>query len=120
MAFTLPEVLAALSILGVGLVALTSAATNITRVAGDGWRMRAAATIASSRIEQLASATCATVSSGAASARGIDERWTVQPLGSDDSLRAHRVDLTVAFRRRVARAPSDAREHVYTAGFLCQ
>src|SRR5688500_19301925 len=81
-AFTLLEVIVALVVLGVGILGLSANASLVSRLVGDGSRLTLAATVATARLEQLRALPCARVSSGAATTRGIEERWIIAPMGT--------------------------------------
>lgn len=98
-AFTLLEVLVALVILAVGLLGLSANAAAVSRLVGDGSRLTIAAAIATARFEQIRALPCASSSSGTAITRGIEERWTVAPIGPPPA-RALEVEIAVTYRLR--------------------
>ena len=77
---TMVELMVALVIIGVGLLALSGSATLVTRLMGGGTRQALAATFAQSKIEELRSSPCATLASGSSTARGITTRWTISSI----------------------------------------
>src|SRR5687767_1441115 len=88
---TLVELIIALVIVTVGLLALAGAAALVARETAAGrreiilsWRGRA-------RLERLASLPCPLQSAGSASADGVTERWTVWAGGNG----MHRLVVTV-------------------------
>jgi prepilin-type N-terminal cleavage/methylation domain-containing protein len=99
-AFTLLEVLVALVILGVGVLGLSGHAALVSRLVGDGARLTLAATIATTRLEQLRALPCASASSGAAITYGIEEQWSVAPMSASGPATAFQVQLSVTYRLR--------------------
>jgi prepilin-type N-terminal cleavage/methylation domain-containing protein len=97
-AFTLLEVLVALVILGVGVIGLAGNAALVSQLVGDGTRLSLAAAIATARVEQLRALPCAGVTAGSATTAGIEERWTVSPLGAAGRTSALEVQLAVTYR----------------------
>ena len=98
--FTLIEVLVALIVLGVGLLALTGSSSLVTRMIGRGKVETQAALAASRRLEALSLAAAATnprctsadfASGGPVSHGRLTESWSVAPTGS---LRRVRVTVT--------------------------
>lgn len=99
--FTLTEVLVALLVLGVGIVALVGTSGTVTRMIGRGKIETRAAQVASSRMETLRLAASATsppctspgfTSGGPVLWRGMAESWIVPPSG-----RVRRVRVTVTY-----------------------
>ena len=88
--FTITEVMIALVVLAVGILALAGGATGATRMMSQGERTSWAAAVASARIETLRRAanrtsprcTYATFASGTATTRGVSEAWTVPSIGN--------------------------------------
>jgi prepilin-type N-terminal cleavage/methylation domain-containing protein len=101
-AFTLLEVLVALVILGVGILGLSANAALVSRLVGDGSRLTIAATVATSRLEQLRALPCASATSGSATTRGIEERWSVGAM----SVSALEVEVSVTYPLRTGGADS--------------
>lgn len=98
---TLVEVLVALVILGVGILALTGSSSAITRMIGRGKAETHAAMAASQRMEKLRLAAragpsrCTSpefASGGPIIEDGLTQSWTVSPAGS-----ARRVRVTVTY-----------------------
>ena len=94
--FTLLEVLVALVLLGVGILGLSGNAALVSRLVGNGSRLTLAATVASNRVEQLRGLPCGSARPGRATTRGVEEQWTVAPLGE----RAVAIELSVAYPLR--------------------
>jgi type II secretion system protein I len=92
--FTLIEVLIAIGILSVGILALLQTAASITVMLRDGRLRTMASAIAASRIDNLRLAaasttpTCASVSSGSATSQNGSETWTVAGSGRSRTVTA--------------------------------
>jgi prepilin-type N-terminal cleavage/methylation domain-containing protein len=85
--FTLVEVLVAVVVLGIGIVALAGSAAMVTRMIGRGQMGTRAAQLASQRLELLRNAAYRTnprctdasfASGGPVTAQGITETWVIQ------------------------------------------
>jgi prepilin-type N-terminal cleavage/methylation domain-containing protein len=116
--FTLLEVLIALVILGIGILGLAGSTALVSRLVGDGSRLTLASTIATSRLERLRSLGCNAPTAGSALTRGIEERWTVAPLGAFPS-RASEAQLSVTYRLRPFHAPDSARTQHFRGAIPC-
>jgi type II secretion system protein I len=77
--FTLVELMVAMIIFAMGILAMASTASVVVRQMGDSGRMSIAATVAQSRIEQLYAGDCRTAQTGSATTSGVTESWTVTP-----------------------------------------
>ncbi len=106
--FTLVEVLVALIVLGVGILALTGSLSLVTRMIGRGKVETQAALAASRRLEALRLAAAATnsrctsaefASGGPVSQGRLIESWTVSPTGSPRLVRVTVSYLTVRGNR---------------------
>ena len=92
--FTLIEVLIAIGILSVGILALLQTAASITVMLRDGRLRTMASAIAASRIDNLRLAaasttpTCTTVNSGSATALQGTETWTITGGGRSRTVTA--------------------------------
>lgn len=75
--FSLTEVMIAVVILAVGVIALAMSAGAITRMTLQGGQTGAAAGVAASRIELLRATPCASLSSGTATTGRYSEVWRV-------------------------------------------
>ena len=115
--FTLLEVLVALVILGVGILGLSANAALVARLIGDGSRLTLAATVATSRLEQIRALPCASAMSGTATTRGIEERWTVAPIGA--AARALEVEIAVTYRVRATRHAAPERVQRFRSAVPC-
>ena len=107
--FTLIEVMVAVMILSVGLLAMASTSAVVIRQMGTAGRMSVAAAVAQSRTERLRLANCTASSSGSATTRGITESWTVTP-----QTRSARIDVTVTYSIR-----SGTRSQSYRSTIPC-
>src|SRR5215210_1850409 len=106
--FTLVEVLVAVVVLGIGILALTGSTAMVTRMIGRGKAETHAAFLASRRVEllRLAAAStappCASPSFGGGGPHftaGFSESWTVAPAGKVRRVRVVVSYLTVRGRR---------------------
>jgi pilin/secretion family protein with methylation motif len=99
-AFTIVELLVAIAVFTIGLVALAATSGLVAAGVGDGGRLTAAAHAARTVLDSLGATTCGSVVSGAATREGLTIEWSA----TRDSAAAH-IELTVgtALRRRSAR-----------------
>ena len=105
--FTLVEVLMALTLLAVGLLALAGLGATALRTVHGGSTQTVAAAVAQSRFDSLASVPCDSIAaaagsavvSGTASTRGIVERWSAQRVANGNMVRVTNA-LRVPGRRR--------------------
>lgn len=79
---TLIEVIVAITILTVGALALSSAATALTRLIGEGARYASAATIGRATLESLLPIACDGSASGDSIVGAFHMDWTVRLRGS--------------------------------------
>jgi Tfp pilus assembly protein PilV len=85
---SLVEVIAAVVVLAVGILALTGTSGAIARMTGMGRRASASAALASSRFDRLRAAPCLPGAlAGSASVARYREQWTATPAGSARLLR---------------------------------
>ena len=89
-AFTLVELLVAIVVLTVGLLALAATAGLVASQVGDGGRLTGAAHVAHSLLDSLALHECVAVVSGASRRQGSSATWDV----ARDSIAA-RVEMRV-------------------------
>ena len=89
---TLVELIVAMTIIGVALLALAGSATLVTRLMGGGTRQALAASVVQTRLEKLRSVNCASVTSGADTVRGVIATWT-----STTITRGRSITLTVRY-----------------------
>jgi prepilin-type N-terminal cleavage/methylation domain-containing protein len=118
LAFTLIEVLVAVLVLGVGIIALVGTSAGVTRMIGRGKIETRAAQAASSRMETLRLAAYATsprcsnpgfASGGPVLSGGMTESWVVPPTG-----KVRRVRVTVTYL-----TTRGAREAVLETALTC-
>ena len=89
---TLVELVVAMTIIGVALLALAGSATLVTRLMGGGARQALAASVAQSHLERLRAVNCASVASGTDTERGVVSTWT-----STTITRGRSITLTVRY-----------------------
>jgi hypothetical protein len=99
-AFTIIELLVAITVLTVGVLALAATAGLMASQVGEGGRLTGSAHFARSILDSLGSLDCGALTSGSATGTGGNARWTI----TQDSIAAH-IDLDVrsALRRRSRR-----------------
>lgn len=102
--FTLVEVLVAIVVLGVGIVALVGSSAMVTRMIGRGKVETRAAQVASRRLETLRLAAYSTsprctaagfISGGPATTSGVTESWVVPVAGKVRSVQVNVTYRTV-------------------------
>jgi prepilin-type N-terminal cleavage/methylation domain-containing protein len=102
--FTLVEVLVAIVVLGIGIVALVGSSAMVTRMIGRGKVETRAAQVASRRVETLRLAAYSTsprctaagfISGGPATTSGITESWVVPGAGKVRSVQVNVTYRTV-------------------------
>ena len=108
-AFTIVELLVAIVVLTIGLLALAATAGLVASHVGDGGQLTSAAHAARSVLDSLRSSNCAALTSGATTRDRTTVQWTV----SRDSVAAS-VELTA--RTTVRRGP---RRDDYRAVIAC-
>jgi prepilin-type N-terminal cleavage/methylation domain-containing protein len=95
--FTLVEVMIAVVILSVGVIALVGSSSLVTRMIGQGKRTGGAVQVAASRLETLRAASRTTTppcldpafaSGGPVTSRGVTESWVVPPAGTSRTVLA--------------------------------
>lgn len=89
----LVELIVGIVILTVGMLGLAGVSTAVLRQMRGGVNQTIAASIAQARFERFEAMPCASITSGSATTRGMQETWTVAPVGQ----RAMAVRDTVAF-----------------------
>jgi len=75
--YTLVELLVALVVLAVGVLAVAGASTPLARRLGEGARVRRAAALIDERVERFRLDSCPAPASGTRVAELLDERWVV-------------------------------------------
>jgi type II secretion system protein I len=78
--FTLVELLVAMMVFAVGMLALAATAGSVTRMMGGARRQTIASTVAQSRLERIRSSPCAALTSGSDTVRGVISRWTISTI----------------------------------------
>ena len=92
--FTLVELMVAVVILAVGILALVGSTASVTRMIGSGKHTTNAALVAERRLEALrhqargSTPACSTIASGSATGPGYSEQWTVSGTGASRTLTA--------------------------------
>ncbi|HEU4563719.1 MAG TPA: prepilin-type N-terminal cleavage/methylation domain-containing protein [Gemmatimonadaceae bacterium] len=115
--FTIVEVIAAVVILGVGVLGLAGTAAVVTRLMSQGDQQTTAAVVAQRRFERLRATRCPAGSplvSGTASANGMSERWTVVRQVGVQGLRLFEVTDSVSYK-----TSNGARGHLYRSIVEC-
>jgi type II secretion system protein I len=84
--FTLIELMVALTIFSIGLLAMAATASVIMQMLAGSQARTVAADVAESRFERIAATACANRTSGTATNRGISEAWTRFPLARADDV----------------------------------
>ena len=110
--FTLAEVILAMVILSVGLLALASGSMGVIRQMRSGNQAAVAAMVAQSRIEKMRSKTCTAISTGSATTNRLSEKWTVTSINA----RLSAVAETVTYVPR----PGVTKKLGVTGGVVCQ
>jgi prepilin-type N-terminal cleavage/methylation domain-containing protein len=95
---TMIELVVALMILSVGMLSLTSGAVLLSRLMNGGAIQSRVATTANSRMEKIRATSCASISSGADTVRGIVSRWTTQPITFIGTRRGVGVNLVLTYQ----------------------
>lgn len=101
--FTLVELLVAMLVMTVGIVALASTAGVVTRMMTDGSRRTIAANVAEARFEKMRNLTCASETSGTATTRRVRERWGAHQTAPKLALVADTVLFTTWSGRTVTK-----------------
>ena len=93
--FTVVEVIVALTLFSVGIIALTAASSMVTRMLGEGQQYSEASAVANRRFELLRSQDCATLGAGSATEGHFTVTWSADSVGSRTPGR--RVAVTISF-----------------------
>jgi prepilin-type N-terminal cleavage/methylation domain-containing protein len=91
--FSLVEMIVAIVLLSVGLLALAGTTGAVTDLMVDGARQTEAGSIAQRRFETLQGTACTSIAGGSATTGVFGESWTVTNVGSTSK----RVSLTVTY-----------------------
>jgi len=99
--FTIIELVVAIIIMTVGVLALATGAAGVAKQMRDGNQAALAAVVGQARMETIRSLGCSSLSSNTATTRGMTEKWNVVWI----SARARAVTETVTYvpRARVSR-----------------
>jgi prepilin-type N-terminal cleavage/methylation domain-containing protein len=97
--FTIVELLVAIMVFSVGVLALAGTSASIVSMSGNANRRVQAASLASSRFEALRSLSCGTLANGTATSRGIAYSWTVKKFPTT-APRAVEATITVTVPER--------------------
>lgn len=84
--FTLVELLVAVVLFSIGLLALVGGSAVMMNTLGDSQSKTIAAAVAESRFEKIRATACASRTSGSAVSRGVTETWTRAPLARADDV----------------------------------
>ena len=84
--FTLVELMVAMMVFVIGVLAVASSSTVVMTMVGGSQRRTIAAVVAESRFERLRSVSCAAHANGIATTRGVSEKWMVVPLTAADDV----------------------------------
>lgn len=106
---TIVEVLVAVLVLSVGLLALTTAAAGVSRMIDDGRRSTEAAALAAERIDLLRASGCPAAEAGSTASGSFTIAWAVVAAG-DNRTRL----ITVIVTRTVGRGHADTVHTVHT------
>lgn len=92
--FTLVELMVAIMLLSVGMLALAGSSAVVVKQMSEAGTMTIASAVARTRVENLRAtpATCTAASNATATTRGVDESWTVTPMA-----RSSQISVTVTY-----------------------
>ena len=105
--FTIIEVIIAITMLAIGLLAMLGATAATIRVLGEGDRMVTAAYQATRQLEQLEAVGCDAATGGSDTQQNVDLTWTV--AGSATS-RSRAIMLTASYQMGKGRVKVDTFE----------
>ena len=98
--FTLVELMVAIMLLSVGMLALASSSAVLIRQMAESGTMSVASAVAQTRIEKVrtlaATCTAGAAATSTATTRGVNESWTVTPFVTANT-RAAQVSVTVTY-----------------------
>ena len=101
--FTLVELMVAMMLLSVGMLALASSSAVVIRQMAESGTMSVASAVAQTRIEKVRTLASTCTASAAATStettRGVNESWTVTPFITTNT-RAAQVSVTVTYYTR--------------------
>ena len=90
--FTLIELMVAVMVFTVGVLAMMGSSALVMTMIGGSQRRTVATTVAEARLERLRAQSCAAHTNGSAVTRGVNENWEIIPL-----VRADDVTVRVTF-----------------------
>jgi prepilin-type N-terminal cleavage/methylation domain-containing protein len=111
---TMIELIVALSIIAIGVLALSGSATLVTRLTGGGTVQTRAALIANAHIEQFRATACANVTGGTDTVRSVISSWTANSVTVNGTRRGMSINLTVQYP-----TTKGMRSAVYTTLLTC-
>ena len=100
--FTLVELMIAVVLLSVGMLALAGSAAMVVRSMTTATMRTRAATLAASRLDELRSGGCGLIAAGSVKERGVTLAWTVTPMPKGVVIDMTAVYLTGHGKRSVA------------------
>lgn len=115
--FTIVEVIAAVVILGVGVLGLAGTAAVVTRLMSQGDQQTTAAVVAQRRFERLRATRCpagSPLTGSTATAAGMSERWEVVRQVGGPGLRLFEVTDSVSYK-----TSRGTRGHLYRSIVEC-
>lgn len=108
--FSIPELLAAVVILAVGVLGLAGSSAVMSRQMTAGAQQTVASQVAESRFETLRGQSCTSLLSGNAVTRGVNEQWVVTATAN----KTVRAQVKVVFT-----AGQTQKTRIYTSGITC-
>ena len=84
--FTLIELMVAVSVFSIGVLAMMASSALVMTMIGGSQRRTVATTVAEARFERLRSQSCTAHTAGSAVTRGVNESWEVIPLARADDV----------------------------------
>jgi type IV pilus modification protein PilV len=109
--FTIVEILMAVLVLSVGVLALASTAGLVTRMIGQGQRYTEASTLATERFEIMRAVPCADLADGTETRGGYTLAWRVVPTGG---IRGREITVNVTMP-----TGRGTRAYTFTSSRLC-
>lgn len=84
--FTLIELMVAMIVFTIGVLAMMSSAGSVMTMMGGSQRRTVAATVAEARFERLRAQSCAQHTAGTTTTQGVRETWQIVPLTLADDV----------------------------------
>lgn len=110
--FSLVEVLVAMVILVIGVLALAATSSSITRMTGEGGRQGGSAAVANAKLEELRTQLCDSLPAGSAVMGRYNVAWRSNVSGVSAFLRD--VQVSVGYN-----SPGRVRSALYATQFSC-